>query len=232
MMSEELIRLFRITDGEMLLKAAVFLNLFITDEAEFFAFSEVIFAPSFKTDFQADIDAAHHELEDYEVVGDLKIETQEFLQKLKECEVHYRELKFFVQKAYPGSKTMVARFGFPKYRNAKKSQGGMILFIEALAYAAEKYKVKLIAQGYTQARIDELQTLVAEVKQQGIEQEEAKADRLQKTRERIVAMNMVWDRMVTINRASKTIYRDNYTKLKQYGLPSSKSKSTSTEAQS
>ena len=81
-----------------------------------------------------------------------------------------------------------------------------------------KYKAALIAQGFTQVMIDKLQTIQISIHDKNQAQEDAMSNRLVKTKERVEALNAVWEYMEKISEASKLIYSDNPTKKEQYLL--------------
>jgi hypothetical protein len=79
-------------------------------------------------------------------------------------------------------------------------------------------KTALIAAGYTQALIDELQTISDTIDSLNAEQEDMLAERGDRTQTRIEAYNAVWEFMQKINKASKVTFEDNPAKLEMYLL--------------
>lgn len=218
-MAKKVVRYFTVRDDVMLDAADRFHSQYTTDEADFAAWNAVMFPPAFNTDFKAKIDAARAYIRDYVVVDEQVEETVELGTKLKECGNYYQAMKPVIESTFPNKPAVWNQFGFNDYEKARRSQGKMILFMEMLYETSEKYKTELIANGFTQPKIDAIETLKEELRTEQIEQETAKKQRPVKTQERINLMNAVWVEMQNINKASKAVYQGNYAKLNEYELP-------------
>jgi len=218
-MATKAVRIFTVRDDVMLDAADRFHAQYLLDEADFSGWNAVMFPAAFKTDFNAKIDAARAYVRDNVVVDEQVEETKELDVKLKECRNYFQAMKPVIESTFPNKPAVWNQFGFNDYRDASKSQGKMILFMEMLYETSEKYKTELIANGFTQLKIDAIETLKEELRAEQIEQEVAKKQRPVKTQERITLMNAVWEDMLKINRASKAVYQGNYAKLNEYELP-------------
>lgn len=218
-MAKKAVRLYTVRDDVMLDAADRFHSQYETDEADFAAWNAVMFPPAFKTDFKDKIDAARAFVRDNVVVDEQVEETMEVGEKLKECGNYFQAMKPVIESTFPNKPAIWNQFGFNDYRKSHRSHGKMILFMEMLYETSEKYKTELIANGFTQLKIDAIETLKEELRTEQIEQEVAKKQRPVKTQERITLMNAVWAEMLKINKASKAVYQGNYAKLNEYELP-------------
>ena len=219
-MADKVVRLYSIRDDVMLDASDTFHALYITDEVDFQGYNIIMFPLNFKTDFLTEINDARVVEKDMVVIDEQVEETEEVKGKHKECAAYFQDMKPIIEATFPNNKAVWNQFGYNDYEAARRSQGRMIQFMEMLHLMAEKYKLELIAQGFTQAKIDMILQLKDELRQEQVEQEAAKKERPVKTQERILILNKPWIRMRKINAASKAIYRDNYAKLNEYELPS------------
>ena len=127
---------------------------------------------------------------------------------------------YYLKLAFPESEAVHSAFGHNKYNKVRVSQTGLPNLMEQAHRKSEdpKYKAALIAQGFTQVMIDNLQTIQISIHDKNQAQEDAMSNRLVKTKERVEALNAVWEYMEKISEASKLIYSDNPTKKEQYLL--------------
>ncbi|MBI5402582.1 MAG: hypothetical protein HY959_04225 [Ignavibacteriae bacterium] len=219
-MAKKSVRLYTVRDDVMLDGADRFNAQYTSDKADFEGFNIVMFPLTFGATFEAQIDAARACLRDMVVLDEQAEETAELGTKMKECCDYFQAMKPVIESVFPNKPAIWNQFGFNDYEKARKSQGKMIQFMEMLFEVSDKYKVELIAGGFTQVKIDKIETLAGELRQEQIDQEVAKKERPVKTQERIKLMNIVWATMQTINKASKAVYQGNYAKLAEYELPS------------
>lgn len=218
-MAEKVIRLYTVRDDVMLDAADTFHALYTVDESDFQSYNIVMFPITFKTDFLTEINDARAVEKDMVVIDEQVEETEEVKGKHKECAAYFQDMKPVIEATFPNNKAVWNQFGYNDYQAAVHSQGRMIQFMEMLHLTTEKYKIELIAQGFTQPQIDMISQLKDELRQEQVEQEAAKKERPVKTQERILILNKPWISMQKINAASKAVYRDNYAKLNEYELP-------------
>ena len=218
-MAMKLIRFYTVKDNVMLDGADTFNAQYTLDKTEFEGYNIIMFPVTFGATFQAQIDAARACLIDDVVVDEQVQETADVGIKLKECCDNFQAMKPVVETVFPGKPAIWNQFGFNDYEKARKSQGKMIQFMEMLFETSTQYKTQLIAGGFTQVKIDKIETLKNELKAEQISQELAKKERPVKTQERIILMNTVWATMQIINKASKAVFQGNFAKLAEYELP-------------
>jgi hypothetical protein len=218
-MAKKEVRKYNCPDSVMLDAGDTLHVLYVEDEAEFQAYNIVMFPLSYKTDFLAKITAARSVIKDMVVVDEQQEETEEVTAKMKECMAYFQKMKPTIVFAFPDKQAVWDQFGFDDYDFASRSQGRMVQFMEMLVETTDKYKTTLLAQGFTQPKIDEGIALAGEIRQEQLEQEQAKKNRPLETQERIVILNTCWDAMVFVTSAAKAVFYDNYAKLHQYTLP-------------
>jgi len=218
-MAKKEVRLYTVRDDVMLDGADRFNAQYTGDKSNFEGFNIVMFPLTFGATFESQIDAARTTLKDMVVLDEQVEETTELGAKMKECCDYFQAMKPVIESVFPNKPAIWNQFGFNDYEKARKSQGKMIQFMEMLFEVSEKYNAELIAGGFTQVKIDKIETLAGELRQEQIDQEVAKKERPVKTQERIKRMNTVWSTMQTINKASKAVFQGNYAKLAEYELP-------------
>ncbi|GAB5466146.1 MAG: hypothetical protein Kapaf2KO_15820 [Candidatus Kapaibacteriales bacterium] len=209
---------YTIDDLQMLQRAQVFHNNFVADQAAFVADFPHLATP-FETEFQAAIDAADAIPSGAEVDAEIADVTFDLNEQLPLGRKALQKLYTYVELAWPkGNKNN--SFGRNKYEKARNSQLKMKELLEQAHRQAEvaTNKTALLAAGYTQAAIDELQTIETAIDTLNAQQEDMLAGRFEKTYNRITAYNTVWGFMQQINKASKVTFEDNLAKIEMYLL--------------
>lgn len=217
-MSEQIEREYDMDDLAMLERAQVFHDNFVADQATFVADFPYMATP-FETDFQTAIDTADAIPSAQEVEGEISEVTFDLNEQLPLGRKALQKLYTYVDLVWPkGQKD--SSFGRSKYEKARNSQVKMKELLEQGHRQADKAsnKAALLAAGYTQAAIDELETIMTAIDTLNREQENLLSERGDKTYERISAYNAVWDYMKKINSASKVTFVDNPAKINQYLL--------------
>jgi hypothetical protein len=218
-MADEILREFRgIDDDTMLTDADTMIALFHDDLADFTGFDAVLDA-TFESDWQDDIDAARDTDSDETVTDQIEQLTATVNDTWDDCKTCFQDAKYFVEKAFPNNVAAQNEFGFDDYRKMSRDQDKVFPFMVQFHKVAEREKVKLIAAGFPQIKIDAIKTFGDAYHAAQIAQEAAKKARFLTTQDRVTKMNNVWHRIQAVNRASKTLYRTNFAKLQQYMLP-------------
>lgn len=133
-------------------------QLFTDHLADFTAFDPDLNA-TFNTNWLAAIEAAVTATNSETVDDEMQLLTQATLQAMVNCQRKYIEVKYYFGKAFPGNKPVMKEMGTDDYKRARERQMRMVFFMDNLFTKASKYKVQLIAKGYTQPKIDEIDTL-------------------------------------------------------------------------
>ena len=218
-MAEQLDYLYSgISNDKMLEGAETIHDLYMDDVADFTAF-DALLDDSVGTDLLSEIDLARDYPTDESVVDEISELTAVVDDAWGNCRKHFQDAKYFIEKAFPGNTAIQKSFGFDDYQTMSRYQDKVLTFMDTFHDKADKHKVVLIAQGYTQAKIDQIETLAAAFRTANRNQEKAKKDRLETTQNRAKTFNKVWVILQQINRASKSVYRGDYAKLQQYLLP-------------
>lgn len=215
---EEIIRNYSMADDDMFEFCNTMLGLFTGDKAAFIAY-DPDFADPFGQNWQDAIKTAEAVPKD-EAVVDEQTGLSEVVEKtMDECRHKFQSSKFFIEKAYPNNRPVQNEFGYDNYDQVRQSQTGMTGFMENFHRVAEKHKEKLIAENYTQERIDEIKTLRDKLHLSNENQEAFKKGRPVLTQDRIILLNKPWDTAVIVHKAAKNIFHDDAAKYAQYKLP-------------
>jgi len=217
-MPEQVERDYTMEDLDMLVRAQVFHNAFVIDKADFVANFPHLDDP-FAADFQTAIDAADALPSAQEVDGEIVEATFNLNEQLPIARKALQKLYTYLDIVWPkGQKN--SRFGRINYEKVRQSHSGLKELLEQGHRQAEEptQKAALIAGGYTQASIDELETIMNAIDTLLAVQVDLMGARFEKTRDRILALNHVWSFMQQINKASKVTFVDNSAKLELYLL--------------
>ncbi len=217
-MADSIERDYKMEDLLMLQMAQVIHNAFVLDQAAFAADFPALATP-FNIQFQTAIDNADAIPSAEEVDGQIVAITDELNSLLPLGQKALQKLYTYVEMAFtnPGKQ---AEFGRPRYEKARNSQLQMKELLETANRIASvaSNKAALMAVGYTQAAIDELKSISDDIDDLNSQQEDMLSSRITKTQARIVAYNLVWGFLKTINKASKVTFVDDPAKLEIYML--------------
>lgn len=212
---QELKRNYTGTDAFMTQSARVNYNLANSEIAQFTAFDSTINA-AFMTAYLAAIVAAETVVAD-SAVADQQVQTTEnVLSQMDLARAKYNEVKYFVQKAFPGSAATQGEFGLNDYMDVRQNESKMIQFLDEMHKACVKYQTQLVAAGYNAAAIAAIQTIRTDLLNKNTTQEVFKKQRPKLTEDRIKILNAVYDRLSLINAAAQVIYANDYAKKRQF----------------
>jgi len=214
-MTEQIKRLYSMSDAIMLEKASVMHAALVDSLADFTNYT-TLFDQTYADDWMAEIMVAL-QTPTAEQVGDMGSSyTQVVLEKMAECRKAFGGMKFFVREAFPNNVGVQNEFGFDDYAEARNKQPLMVYFMQRLHFTATKYANQLLAAGCPQARIDGLQALANQLFVVNVEQEAFLKNRPNSTAERITILNNVWKQLIRVSEAGKVIYADNYAGYRKY----------------
>jgi len=203
------IRLYHFPDSVAKQKARIFLGLIQEYLAQFTNY-DLDFNQIFIDNFSALIDAADafptHEL----LMDQLSEKTEVYKEKMAAARRLYQLMKPYIEKAFPGKTKTWNTFGYDNYDAARNNQKELPDFMKNLHYVATMYAAPLIAAGFTQLKIDEIQTSYNDLVKASDEQEKFKMDIQKATDDRIEAMNAMWRPVMLISRIGKLIFEDDY----------------------
>ncbi len=217
-MAKQSRRTFSITDAEMFEAQKTKRGFFIEDKTDFIAFDED-FKDPFADDWQTAIDAAETILQDETLTDQLTQLTNEVEKQMRNCRDKFQDSKYFIEKTFPDNVPVWNEFGYNNYDDARRYQIKMIQFMKNFSLVATKYKTQLIAKGYLQTKIDEIETLRTALDTANQNQELFKGNQPVSTQERINVYNDLWAIMVKVCTAGKRIFKNDFAKLQRYLLP-------------
>jgi len=212
---EETKRVYTLNDADALSLEKTIRSCFLQDQADFAAFDTRFGAP-YETDFQNDITAAEEEAADNYILTQQEELTAEVEKWMEASKKSFQSAKYFIDQAFPSKTLELKEFGYNDYEKARKSQTRMIQFMKQFHKTAVKYSDKLLAKGYTQAKINEIISLKTALDEANQKQEAFKKDRTVFTQERVEKLNAAWKRMQDVCNAAKNIYSENYAKYSRY----------------
>ncbi|MBI5214461.1 MAG: hypothetical protein HY960_01770 [Ignavibacteriae bacterium] len=215
---KEVVRLYTMADSDMMQVSEKTREAFIEDNADFQAF-DPDFKDPYAANWQSEIDAAKSVPTDNVIVDTMTILTTATENAMELCRNKFQSMKFFIEKAFPNKTSIWNEFGYNDYDRSRTSHPLMISFMRDLYAVAQKYSAELIAKNFTQAMIDEIGTLLNQLNSSDTAQEAYKGTREVLTQNRIILLNQVWTTTVTVCRAGKLIYMNNYAKYQRYVLP-------------
>ena len=211
----EVKRVYVNSDSKMAESARTIFGLLTTDIAAFTAFDSTINAV-FLTAYESIIDDADTVVADSAVIDQLVTKTENVLSFMDQARSKYRDVKYFVQKAFPNSVGIQGEFGLNDYQMARRSTSQMIQFLDEMHNAATKYSAELIAAGYNLTEINDIAGIREKLQDGNFAQEVFKKERPKLTEDRIIILNKCYNMMMLVNAAGQLVFREDYAKQKQY----------------
>lgn len=216
--AEEKTRAFNGSDSDMVQTSRVIHGLFTEDKPRFISFDASLADP-FAENWLHKIEAASLITNDSFTVAMQMELTKKVADKMEECKVFFQQMKYFIEKAFPGKREIWTQFGYSTYDDARRGETKMIQFYGILGKTAAQYSAQLIAAGFSQENIDKITTLHTELTNADYEQEISKKKRPAATQERIVLLNECYQYLQRVCKAGKIIFANDYVKYNQYLLP-------------
>lgn len=222
-MAKELERAYHMGDDPMLERGQVFHDQ-LSDELADFTTRFPWLDGAWLTSFQADITAADAFPKDESVILDIKVLTGDVTASMQQGYAALQTLGGYAKLAWPMDVARQRVFGQQYWADARNSTLKLQEALE-LAYAkanSASYKPDLLAKGYTQPEIDQLNSLATDLQTKNGLQEAMKVGRHVTKRDRIALLNVVWSHMQTINTCASIVWAADAERLSQYQLyPSS-----------
>ncbi|MCD4819781.1 MAG: hypothetical protein K8S23_13940 [Candidatus Cloacimonetes bacterium] len=211
----EPVRSYNFTDGEMFEKANVIKVCFTADMTDFSNF-DADFNQTYLDDLTAKILSANKVPQDNQVIDQLAQKTDLVEKIMDECRIATQKSKYFIEKAFPNNRSKWNEFGYNDYQEARNSQLKMIQYMKVVCAVSNTNKDALLAVGFTQANIDELNTLSSQLDAANIDQQVFMKERTTLANQRVELMNKVWEVIQHICKVGKIIYADDYSRYQQY----------------
>jgi hypothetical protein len=216
---EEVLRDFKKADEEVLQQSDLILASFIESKSLFVERFPQLDDP-FAAEWGTANDTARKILPDYASLAHQSSETDALLILMDQGRNLYQMLLLYVQIAFPGDAAILKLFGQPQYAASSRSQLKLpILLRLALAEASKpENKTALIAKGMKEAEIDSLETLAENIVNQTIVQEKAMKARTRDANKRIIALNLVWEKMSLVCHCAKLVFQNDATRYNLFLL--------------
>ncbi len=133
------------------------------------------------------------------------------------CRDKYNEVMYFAQLAFKKNKTILREFGIGSaYKKATHARYEMQAFLMQLNRTANNHSAELIANGYSQAKIDDILTVRDQWLNIHSTHNDFKIARPELTAKRIAEYNTVYELMMRVINAAKLAFKNNPAKLGEY----------------
>ena len=217
-------RIYTMGDDPMLERAQVFHDQLDGELANFTARFPWLDGP-WLTSFQADLTAADAFPKDESVTLDIKVLTGDVTASMQQGYAALLTLGGYAKLAYPRDSARERVFGQQYWADVRENT---LKLQEALELAFAKadnasYKPDLLDKGYTQAEIDQLDSLASDLQTKNGLQEAMKVGRHVTKVDRIALLNGVWEHMRTINICASVVWAADAERMEQYQLYPSRS---------
>lgn len=216
-MPEQEKRHYNLPDAEMLELSATMREHFIEDKADFIDRNPKFDDP-YAEQWDGKITVAEDEPTDEQIDDILQQKTTAVEDAMTQCRNKFQDSKTFIEDAFPNKQAVWNEFGYDDYNAASKSQSDFIQFMNRFHAVAEKYKINLIDNNYTQEKIEEIETLAEALKDANTEQEVYKGNIPVITQNRVTVMNACYAVTSEVGRSGKLIYRTDFAKYQRYLL--------------
>lgn len=137
---------------------------------------------------------------------------------LQNCQTKNKDVRYFAGRAFPKNKEIMKEFGQQEYNRVRSSPLRMVQYMETLYGVAMKYKAELIAQNFTQAEIDEIDTLATALREENKKQQLKKKARPTETRQRIEALNATYAIAQKVAMFAPVVFRESAAKRQLFFL--------------
>lgn len=211
----KILRNYVMSDADMLELAKKVAASYKKDWKEFKTFDS-----TFDKNIGADLEVAIKEAEKIEsdevITEHLAKLTANLKDATEECVNLYKRFKYFVKKAYPNDKDIHDKFGFKNFYQARTSKKKFISFMKDMETNVNEHREDLEAVGCTGGLFEQVKPAIAALEKAVKEQEDYKAVRVEKTKQRIQLYNEVWKHVSIINDLAGIIYPKGSEKYYRY----------------
>lgn len=178
---------------------------FINDNDKFKAFDPELDL-SYVAIIQTQIEAVEAISPDYVLRALQMQETQNVIKVSNAAIANIRNIKYFVERAFPDDPLRLYEFGFPELRKVVNSQTKLIPFLKSFAVSVNKYKAELTTKGLSQEAIEQCNQIAIDLDQANIQQQQAKKARYIATGNRVKAYDQLWQLIGNVAKAGKLIF--------------------------
>ncbi|MFZ4741843.1 MAG: hypothetical protein ACOYLE_11840, partial [Bacteroidales bacterium] len=178
---------------------------FISDNEKFRAFDPEL-SLNYAAIIQTQIETVEAISPDYVLRALQMRETQNVIKLTNQAIANIRNIKYFVERAFPDDPLHFYEFGFPELRKVVNIQSKLIPFLKNFALSVNKYKAELTAKGLSQAAIDQCTQIATDLDQANVQQQQAKKSRFIATGNRVKAYDQLWQLIGNVAKAGKLIF--------------------------
>jgi hypothetical protein len=210
-------RLYPYEDAELMAKAKVYRSITEDNLTEFEGYD-----PDLNTDFlnewEATIEAAYDIPTDETTMDIMEQFTKKVDQHHEDCMVAMRDLRYYAAKAFKKNSSEWAYLNFNGLKKARPSASRTVVYMLSVHRVASELSALLQAKGMLAAQIDALSLTAQALLVADTDQEHHKHYRLMLTRKRVETLNHLWSFSQQVNKASKSVFRDDYAKYHMFEL--------------
>lgn len=160
-----------------------------------------------------------NQLPDKSILNEQSAIVQQFLDLVEEGKQHYKELFYFIRKAFYNQIVIQNLLGKNTFSAAKRSQLAFIQFFKVLVDIQPNYEAALLAAGAKPALLARTAILCEKMEAIITTKEIFKKERREKTRYRVEKINDLYVALNSIEHLALVVYQDNASKSKAYTIP-------------
>jgi len=212
-------RIFTKSDDDVLQQSKEQLGSFEKNKHAFIErFSEL--ADPFAEKWSEAINFARSIPPDYASVANQSRKTDALNTLIEKGANLYQTLLFYVRLAFPDKALVLRLFGQNQYDAARRSQLKLpALLMTGYTQASKpEFRTALIAKGMKETEIDGLQSMANNIINMGKAQEKARKDRTLEANKRIIALNIVWEKMALVCQCAKLVFQNDATRYRLFLL--------------
>ncbi|MBL7786256.1 MAG: hypothetical protein JNM36_10155 [Chitinophagales bacterium] len=210
-------RLYNISILVLLQHARIVIEL-LKQDLDVFATQDSSFNAAKITELQDLLNEAN-QLPDKSILDEQADLTQQFLELIEDGKQHYKELFYFIRKAFNSQITIQNLLGKNTFSAAKRNQLAFIQFFKVLNDIQPNYEADLLAAGAKPALLERTTILCQKIEAISTKREIFKRERQGKTVYRVEKVNDLYVAMSNIERLALLVYQDNISKIKAYTIP-------------
>ena len=207
MATNTLLRKYAGTDANLLSEANLNLTLLNANLAAFTNEDETVDA-AFAAAYATDITEAEETVSDEVVKAILKGKSTLVKAAQKAAAKTVKQLRYYVQEAYPTDVEVQSEFGLDKWDKARDNQDDTLRFLTAAHAAGVKYQAALTLKGYGPTRTTAIGTTRQLLEDVNNDQEEYKSGIPKLSALRVTEFNEVYERMARINKLAQIVFAD------------------------
>ena len=213
---EKIKRIYSISDANMLVYAKV-VHAHLRNDLALFNELDSTFTEASLDTIGVQINLAEAQLPN-EVLNDEQVikteSTEEIMQRARK---HWQKFKYFItQKTYPNDVARQNKFGLDNYKNARRSQAEMLIFLKTLAGVSREHEAELLASGMSATLIADSMNIWEALDKNNIEQEMFKGDKGVQTQDRIKDLNLLFTYIRTVRESAKIVFDGDAANMKRY----------------